>query len=270
MYSNQGPAGGRPNIDPVIMVKLLVLQACYGLSDLVLERQTLNRIDFMHFLGFPETLPDYATVWQFRESLAESGKDREVWANLQRQLDMKGLKVKKGVVQDASFITVDPGHAVAEEPRGGEAQTRRSRDGSWTKKGNRSYFGYKLHWKVDVDHGLIRGLEATTASVHDSRVDFPGGGVCRGKGYQGAVPCGWDGSMRRGARDHPLWIWGSSGVGGSTGGGLPGGPFAVIKGMFNACHVLVSSLPRVKVKMVFACLCCNLLQLRTLGGGLTA
>jgi len=33
MYNNQGPSGGRPNMDPVSMVKLLVLQAGYGLSD---------------------------------------------------------------------------------------------------------------------------------------------------------------------------------------------------------------------------------------------
>ena len=29
--------------------------------------------------SFPETLPDYSTVWQFRERLAESGRDRLVW-----------------------------------------------------------------------------------------------------------------------------------------------------------------------------------------------
>jgi len=33
LYDNQGPQGGRPNIDPVVMVKMLMLQAWYGLSD---------------------------------------------------------------------------------------------------------------------------------------------------------------------------------------------------------------------------------------------
>ena len=50
MYSNQSPMGGRPNTDPVITVKLLVLQQWYGLSDPELERQASIRIDFMHFL----------------------------------------------------------------------------------------------------------------------------------------------------------------------------------------------------------------------------
>ena len=46
--------------------------------------------------------------------------------------------------------------------------------------------------KMDLDHGLIRDLETTTASVHDSRVDLslPGEVVYRDRGYQGAVPRG--------------------------------------------------------------------------------
>ena len=39
MYSNKTPLGGRPNMDPVLMMILLVLQAWYGLSDPELERQ---------------------------------------------------------------------------------------------------------------------------------------------------------------------------------------------------------------------------------------
>jgi IS5 family transposase len=130
LYDNQGPMGGRSNTDPVIMVKMLVLQAWYGLSDPELERQVDDRLSFQRFLGFPEKSPDYCTVWRFRERLAETGRDRLLWEELQRQLDEKGLKVRKGVVQDASFITADPGHAPAEEPRGDEAQTRRSKDGA--------------------------------------------------------------------------------------------------------------------------------------------
>ena len=80
------------------MVKLLVLQSWYGLSDPELERQASDRISFRRFLGFPHAIPDATTVWLFRERLAETGKDKLVWAELQRQLDVKGLKVKKGVV----------------------------------------------------------------------------------------------------------------------------------------------------------------------------
>ena len=197
LYHNQGPPGGRPNMDEVVMVKLLVLQQWYGLSDPELERQVADRMSFQGFLGFPEILPDYSTVWQLRERLAESGRDRLVWEELQRQLDVKGLRVRKGVVQDATFITADPGkHG---KPRGEEAKTRRSRDGSWTKKGSRSYYGYKLHAKTDVDLDLIRDLETTAASVHDSRVDLslPGEVAYMDKTYFGVDIRGYSAAMRR-------------------------------------------------------------------------
>ena len=260
-------------MDPVLMVKLLVLQSWYGLSDPELERQASLRIDFMHFLGYPEKAPDYSTVWRFRERLAETGRDKLVWEELQRQLDLKGLSVRKGVVQDASFITSDPGHAKKDKPRGDDARTRRSRDGAWVKKGGKSYFGYKLHMKMDLGHGLIRELETTPANVHDSRVDLSRRGevVYRDKGYQGVKPRGYDATMKRAGRGHPLGIWDKLRNMRISRKRCPGErPFAVIKRVFHSGHVLVTSLPRVRVKLVFACLGFNLVQLGRLSGGLTA
>jgi len=266
LYDNKGSKGGRPNVDEVVMMKLLVLQEWYGLSDPELERQVADRISFQRFLGFPETLPDYSTVWQFRERLAESGRDRLVWEELQRQLDARGLRVKKGVVQDATFITADPGQS-AGKPRGDGARTRRSRDGSWAKKGARSSFGYKLHAKTDVDDGLVRDLETTTASVHDSQVDLSREGevVYRDKGYFGVKPRGFDATMRRGVRGRGLGMRDQLRNRRIARRRAPGErPFAVLKRVFDAGHVLVTTVPRVHVKMVFACLCFNLLQLGTL------
>jgi IS5 family transposase len=67
-------------------------------------------------------------------------------------------------------------------------------------------FGYKLHVKADLEYGLVWAVEATTASVHDSRVDLslPGEVVYRDKGYFGVGPRGFDATMRRGVRGHPL------------------------------------------------------------------
>ena len=67
------------------MLKLLVLQHWYGLSDPELERQAAKNIVFQHFIGFPETLPDFSTVWFFRERLIKNGKYEKVWSELQRQ-----------------------------------------------------------------------------------------------------------------------------------------------------------------------------------------
>jgi len=97
-----------------------------------------DRISFMAFLGFPDPFPDSRTIWLFKQRLAETGKDKMVWAELQRQLNAMGLKVKRGTIQDATFIDADPGSS--KKPRGDDAKTRRSRDGTWAKKGAPRYF----------------------------------------------------------------------------------------------------------------------------------
>jgi len=267
LYRNDTELGGRPNQDEVVMVKILVLQQWYGLSDEEAEREAVDRLSFRRFLGYPDTVPDSTTIWLFREQLAKTGKDKVIWAELQRQLEGKGLRVRKGVAQDASFITADPGQSPS-KPRGEEASTRRSRDGDWAKRKGGSVFGYKVHVKTDLDSGLVRAVEATPASVHDSRVDLsePGEVVYRDKGYFGVEPRGYDATMRRGVRGHPLGVWGrlrNARIGSRR------RPvervFAVLKRVFRSGHVLVTSLPRVRVKMVFSCVCFDLLRLCSLG-----
>lgn len=267
MYNNKTEKGGRPNIDEVVMIKILVLQQWYGLSDPELERQIADRISFRKFLGFSEVIPDYSTVWRFRERLIKTGKDKEIWKELQRQLKAKGLKVKKGVIQDATFITADPGHAKADKPRGDEAKTKRSKDGTWTKKNSKSYFGYKFHSKSDVDYGLIRDIEITTASLHDNQVDLSKHGevVYRDKGYFGTTPKGHNATMKRGVRGHPIGIKDVLRNKRISKKRAPGErPYAIIKNVFKSGHTMVTTVSRVAVKMTFASFGFNLFHLLTL------
>ena len=53
MYDNKSERGGRPNIDEVVMVKLLVLQQWHGLSDPELEKQVADRSRSGSSLDFP-------------------------------------------------------------------------------------------------------------------------------------------------------------------------------------------------------------------------
>src|SRR5512137_1893389 len=98
MHDNKSERGGRPNCDVILMFKILILQQWYGLSDLEVERQMVDRISFMSFLGFPNPFPDSRTIWLFRERMAKTGKDEVVWAELQRQLDAMGLQAKRGTI----------------------------------------------------------------------------------------------------------------------------------------------------------------------------
>ncbi len=117
------------------------------------------------FLGTTEIVHDSTTIWKFRELLAETGADKDEWAEMQRQLDAMKLKVQKGIMQDATFIASDPGHAKADTSRDDETKTRRSKYGTRAKKGIKSFFGYKLHDAMNEKFGLVRRIKVTSANV---------------------------------------------------------------------------------------------------------
>jgi IS5 family transposase len=266
LYDNKTERGGHPNIDFVLMIKILVLQHWYSLSDRKMERELANNLSFMNFLGYPENIPDSTTIWLFRERLKEKDMFDAIWQEVQRQLDAKGLIVKEGSIQDATFITSDPGRS-GNKPRGDEARTRRSKDGTWAKKGNELHFGYKLHQNFDLQYGLIRAIETTTASVHDSQIDLSRKGetIYRDKGYFGASARGKSVTMWRATRGHPLSSWDRRRNLQISKLRAPGErPFAVIKTVFKAAHVLVTTVKRVHVKMIFTAIAYNLFQLKTL------
>jgi len=265
MYDNKSERGGRPNCDVIMMFKILILQQWYGLSDLEVERQMADRISFMAFLGFPDSFPDSGTIWLFKNRMAETGKEEMVWAELQRQLDAMGLQVRRGTVQDATFIEADPGSS--KKPRGEDAKTRRSRDGTWAKKGNEIHFGYKLHQKTDIDYCLIREIETTTASLHDSQVDLSTEGevVLRDRGYFGAKAKGIDYTMKRRTTEKTLDELDKARNRLISALRSPGErPHAVIKRVFGAGRVMVTTVKRVGVMMMVTAFAFNLYQLCTL------
>ena len=116
---------------------------------------------------------------------------------LQRQLDAKGLVVKEGSIQDATFITADPGRS-GNKPRGDEPELAGAKmDG--LRKEIESVLVSSSITNVDVEYGLIRAIETTIASVHDSQVDLSAEGetIYRDKGYFGAAARGRSVTMYR-------------------------------------------------------------------------
>ena len=66
--------------------------------------------------------------------------------------------------------------------------------------------GYKLHQKTDIDYSLIREIETTTASLHDSQVNLSIKDeiVLRDRGYFGVTAKGIDFTMKRRTSEKPL------------------------------------------------------------------
>ena len=93
----------------------------------------------------------------------------QVFEEINRQLEAKGLIVKRGTLIDASFM-----QARARPPRqpkkdhAGPTKPSADADARWGKKGKKSTFGYKMHIGVDEEHTLIRRIVLTDASVTDT------------------------------------------------------------------------------------------------------
>ena len=264
LYENDTEKGGRPNYDPVLMVKILLLQQWYNLSDPQIEREINDRISFMKFLGFPEKLPDRNTIWFFRERLSKTGKDRLVFNEIRDQILARKIRIKKGTMQDASFIESDRGEYG--KPRGEDAKTRRSKDGASATKNHEHHFGYKTHTLVD-EIKIMEKLSVTPANVHDSRIDLsiPGIVCYRDKGYFGSDCKGINGTMDRAVRGHKLPMKSiRRNLRISRIRSLVEHPYAFFKRMFHFGHVMVTTVQRVRVKTYFTAMCYNLLRARYL------
>jgi IS5 family transposase len=187
-YDKRDPKrGGRPPFDVVLMLKVLVLQKYYGLSDEETEFQILDRFSFLQFLGLQagDDVPDARTIWDFKQLLEKDGRDgtRRLFKQFGQLLRSEGLLAKEGSIVDASFVAAPRQRNSREQnaqikqgerPEGFEADTPKGRqkdcDGRWTKKNQETHYGYKNHAKVDAKSKLVDGYATTAANVHDSQV----------------------------------------------------------------------------------------------------
>jgi IS5 family transposase len=161
---------GRPSYPPLVLFKVMLLQQWYGLSDPMAEEAIGDRLSFRRFLGLGlrDAVPDETTICRFRGRLAEKRLAERLLVELNRQLDGKGLLVKRGTLVDATLVAAQP-----RPPSKDDERSPVDADADWTVKRGRPTYGYKLHVGVDQDSGLIRTAELTPASTHDSKVFEP-------------------------------------------------------------------------------------------------
>jgi transposase, IS5 family len=198
-YSD-GSKGGRPPFDPVLMFKILVIQAQHNLSDDRAEFLMNDRLSFMRFLGLGLTdkVPDAKTIWAFRERLTRAGAIEALFARFDRAIREAGYIPMSGQIVDASLVSapkqrntdgekkaVKEGR-IPEEWTANRARLRqKDRDARWTlvfgkarlrEDGTKHadiaipVFGYKSHASIDRRHGFIRKWDVTDASRHDGRM----------------------------------------------------------------------------------------------------
>lgn len=158
---------GRPSYPPLVLLKVLLLQGWYGLSDPGMEEALGDRLSFRRFagLGLEEQVPDHSTISRFRSLLSERGLAEAVFGQVAGQLDARGVTIRQGTLIDATLID-----AAAAEPsrQKGGGRSKADPDAVWVKTGKGgARFGYKLHAAVDLGTGIVRRAFITPANVND-------------------------------------------------------------------------------------------------------
>lgn len=196
-YSD-GAQGGRPPFDPVMIFKILVIQAMDNLSDERAEFLINDRISFMRFLGLTlaDRVPDARTIWLFREKLTKAGAIEPLMARFDTALRASGYIAMSGQIVDATLVaapkqrnTEDEKKAIKdgripEEWKDKPAKLRqKDRDARWTVKFSKAKerpdgtrppvdiaiptFGYQNHVSVDRGFGFIRKWATTDAAAYE-------------------------------------------------------------------------------------------------------
>lgn len=190
---SDGAKGGRPPYDPVMMFKVLVLQALYSLSDDQAEFQIMDRRTFGRFLGLLDAgdrVPDAKTIWLFREHLVQAGAVENLFARFDRHLSKAGYLAMGGQIVDATVVAAPKQCNTDDEKADIKAGKipdawqdkpaklrQKDRDARWTVKFSKAkvddegkehkrdiavpIFGYKNHASIDQRHGFIRGWTVT-------------------------------------------------------------------------------------------------------------
>lgn len=160
---------GRPGHRVPVMLRIMILQHLYGLSDPQAEEHLRDRLSFQKFVGLSaeETVPDETAICRFRERLLACRLHERLLEMLNAQLAAAGYLVKRTTLVDATLVESSrkrPDDAVA---RAGQAPDT---DARYARKHGQSYYGYKAHVSADGRHQLICRAKVTAANVDDSAV----------------------------------------------------------------------------------------------------
>ena len=160
---------GRPGHRAAVLLRVMLLQHLYGLSDPQAEAQLGDRLSFQKFVGLRagEAVPDETAICRFRQRMIDAGLQEAMLELLNEQLAAAGYLVKRTMLVDATLVESSrtrPDQTLAREGKAPDADAR------YARKNNQRYYGYKAHVSADGDNQLICRAKITPANVDDSQV----------------------------------------------------------------------------------------------------
>lgn len=162
-------SGGRPACRVGLLLRTMILQHLYGLSDPQAEIQLQDRLSFQKFvgLGANEAVPDETTICRFRQRMIQCGLHEVLLDLLNRQLEARGLFVKRTTMVDATIVASSRKRPTVEAAATGTAPDAQA---SYTFVRRHSFYGYKAHLSTDAGHQLIHRVLLTTANACEGHV----------------------------------------------------------------------------------------------------
>lgn len=174
---------GGPPSPTELMVRVLLIQQMFNLSDEQIEFQLLDCLSLQRFVGrrHSSQLPGRTTIWTSKERQiqASASASETVFDAVNRQLSKHGYMARGGQMIDASIVQT-PSQSIKKEekeivvaktmPADWSPAKRRQKDveALWTKKHGKSYFGDMLSAYAYKRYKLIRKIKISTASEHDT------------------------------------------------------------------------------------------------------
>ena len=156
------PAGkrGRPPQEIEVMLRMLLLQVWFNLSDEAVEDAIFDSYAMKSFLGLNfengEQVPDATTLCKFRKLLNTHNLQKAIFDQVQDVLKEAGQQVRGGTIVDATIIEAPNSTKNASGQRDPEMHS--------VKKGTKWYFGMRLHIGVDPLHGFVHTVTGTAAN----------------------------------------------------------------------------------------------------------
>jgi transposase, IS5 family len=124
-------------------------------------------LSYQQFVGlsFDRVIPDFTTIWNFKEALIANNLMDRVFSSIVSQIELKGLILKKGTMIDATIIPSSNKLLSKNKREASEDNPSKQIDteAQSTEKNGKKYFGYKGNIGIDVESKIIRKRTFTAA-----------------------------------------------------------------------------------------------------------
>lgn len=159
-YRTGKQPNGRNAYPSLMLFRMLLVSYFNDLSDEKTELHVKSNLCFRVFvgMGLADDVPDHSTLCRFRNHLVDRGAFDELLAEINAQLKVLGICIKKGTIVDATLT---------DSAANFKDNNKHDPDAAYVVKNKKTYYGYKAHVATDTE-GLVQAMVTTAANEHDS------------------------------------------------------------------------------------------------------